>query len=72
MSEPAAHKSFAHRDGLGPAVLQDEPAAGLQVCTRLRDDLLDRFQARNAGDQRDLGLETADVLREVLLSPRAT
>ena len=31
VSEAAAHKSFAHRDGLGPAVLQDEPAAGLQV-----------------------------------------
>src|SRR5688572_28842271 len=70
VSEPAAHKSFTHRDGLRPAVLQDEPAAGLQVCGRLRDDLLDRFQARDAGDQRNLGFEAADVLCEVLVAAR--
>src|ERR1044071_7272761 len=70
VSEAAAHKSVTNCAGLLPAVLQDEPAAGLQVIGRLRDDLLDRLQPGRAGNQRRFGLESAGARSEVGVAAR--
>src|SRR5689334_13740621 len=70
VSEAAAHKSVAHRAGLGRAVLQDEPAAGFQVRAGLRNDLLDRLESGGARNQGDFGLEAADSGGEVGVAAR--
>ena len=66
-SNPHAASRARQCRGLVVAVLEDEPAAGLEMTRRLRDDFLDAFVAGRARDQRLARLEAHVALVEMTI-----
>ena len=65
VSEPIAHKQVPDGRSLLPAMLEQQPTVRLQMSRRVRDDVLQCFQTRRAGDQRNRGLLFAHLRIEI-------
>src|SRR3989338_6290692 len=62
---PRRTEQIAHPSGLVVTVLEKQPAAGIEMLLRLRDDAADIVQPVRAGSQRAARFEAQVTLREM-------